>query len=243
MKRSALSDTNPSYSNDAPRTITEIVYRRLRLDIVWGVLAPGSALRSDDLRERYGVGVSPLREALTRLMAERLVTSVGQRGFRVADISNHDVIDVMETRLVIEKAALKASLEKGDIAWESRLVAAFHALSRIPIPRSQDDGSAEEWAECHRNFHMCLLSACGSSWQMNLASLLFDQAERFRLVRVRRIDKPKLTRDTMEEHKQIVDAALGRDFESSFAALEQHYRATSNEVLASIEHGKPLEDV
>jgi hypothetical protein len=68
-------------------------------------LAPGSPLRSDQLRARYDVGISPLREALTRLVSERLVTSVGQRGFRVAPLTAYDVEDTMMTRIVIEREA------------------------------------------------------------------------------------------------------------------------------------------
>lgn len=236
MKRSPSAHTSNPETTDgnSPRTLTEIIYRRLRSDIVWGVFAPGSALRSDELRARYDVGISPLREALARLMAERLVTSVEQRGFRVAPITPANVTDVMETRLIIEKAALRTSLAQGDIAWESRVVAAFHALSRVPIPRSQGDEHSERWAEHHRDFHMSLLSACGSPWQMDLSGLLFDQAERFRLLRAKRVDTPKLTRDVMEEHKQIVDAVLARDFARAAAALEAHYRATTADVLAPI---------
>lgn len=219
--------------SDAPRTLTEVAYRRIRADIVWGVLPPGSSLRSDDLRARYNVGISPLREALSRLATERMVTSIGQRGFRVATISIADVIDVTETRLILERAALTRSVEKGDVHWEANVVAAFHALSRQPIPKSQGF-EAEQWASQHRAFHMALLSACGSQWQMSLAGLLFDQAERFRIVRLTKVPNQKLARDTTIEHKTIVDAVLDRNAKKAADALEQHYRATTDEVIADM---------
>lgn len=219
---------------DEPRTLTELTYRRIRSDIVWGILAPGSPLRSDELRSNYNVGVSPLREALTRLTAVRLVTSVGQRGFRVAPITAEDVLDVMETRLIIERAALAASIRHGDINWETQVVAAHHAMSRIAIPRSQVDTAATTWAEHHRAFHLTLLSACRSKWQMSLADLLFDQAERFRLVRATSVAPARLSRDVIDEHRQIVTATLDRDFDRAAEALEAHYRATTNEVLSHI---------
>lgn len=219
---------------EEPRTLTERAYRQIRSDIVWGILPAGAALRSDDLRSSYDIGVSPLREALTRLTAEKLVTLVGQRGFRVAPITARDVIDVMETRLVIERAALKRSIETGDINWETRVVAACHAMSRIAIPRSAIDESAAMWTSHHRAFHLVLLSACGSKWQMDLAGLLFDQAERFQLVRATNVAYSRLSRDSSDEHKDIMEAAVDRDFERAAQALEDHYRATTNEVLAFI---------
>ena len=68
MKRSVAEALSSGSDHDGvPRTIAESIYQRIRQDILWMRLAPGSALRSDELRARYNVGISPLREALTRL--------------------------------------------------------------------------------------------------------------------------------------------------------------------------------
>src|SRR5262245_26547488 len=102
-----------------PRTLSEAVYRRLKNDILWGRFPPDSALKSDRLRDLYSIGISPLREALSRLASERLVTASGQRGFRVAPLTIEDVRDTMETRIVIEREALTRSIAVGDISWET----------------------------------------------------------------------------------------------------------------------------
>jgi GntR family transcriptional regulator, carbon starvation induced regulator len=232
MKRAAaaVQAIDPD-SNGAPRTIAESIYRRIRQDILWMQLAPGSPLRSDELRARYKVGVSPLREALTRLAAERLVTAVGQRGFRVAPLTAYDVEDTLMTRLVIEREALTRSIENGDITWETAIVAAFHALSRNPVPKAPG-AATEDWAAHHRQFHMALLSACGSRWHMELAGRLFDQAERHRMLRVKFGPPQKLKRDIVREHQQIFDAVLSRDVKASIRALEKHYKATADQVVA-----------
>lgn len=232
MKRSvAQAYSAEPDQNGLPRTIAESIYRRIRQDILWTYLPPGAPLRSDELRARYGVGVSPLREALTRLASERLVTAVGQRGFRVAPLTAYDVEDTLATRIVIEREALAHSIARGDIAWETAVVAAFHGLSRNPIPKAPGPAT-EGWAMCHRQFHMALLSACGSRWQMELAGLLFDQAERQRMLRVKFAPQQKLKRDTVREHKQIFDAALSRDVKAAVRALEKHYEATASQVVA-----------
>ena len=232
MKRSvAAAYLETADQRGAPRTIAESIYRRIRQDILWVRLAPGSRLRSDELRVRYDVGISPLREALTRLVSERLVTSVGQQGFRVAPLTAYDVEDTKATRIVIEREALARSIENGDIAWETAVVAAFHTLSRNPIPR--EPGPATElWALHHRQFHMALLSACGSRWQLELAGLLFDQAERHRMLRVKFGPQTKLKRDTVREHRRIFEAALARDAQAAVRALERHYEATARQVAA-----------
>jgi len=219
---------------DAPRTLAEAIYRRLRRDIIWGALAPGAPLRSDELRESYDVGVSPLREALSRLIAERLVTAVGQKGFRVAPLTSADVLDTMQTRVVLEREALARSIAQGTVEWETGVVAAYHSLSRVPIPRRAEP-EADAWGRYHRQFHMALLAACGSPWQLELAGLLFDHADRHRVIRARSVPEPKLARDIAAEHKEILDAALARKTKAAVQALERHYRATAERVVAALD--------
>ena len=159
MKRPLKSE---AADDDASgRTMADIVYRKLRDDIVVGVLAPGTPLRSEEIRAAYNTGISPLREALTRLTAEQLATSIGQRGFRVAPLSAEDVLDTMETRVLVETEALRLSIERGSVNWEAELAAAGHALKRTPFPIGPGAAS-DTWAPLHWQFHFALLSACGS---------------------------------------------------------------------------------
>ncbi len=233
MKRSVAEALSAEPVDGQPRTIAESIYQRIRQDILWMRLAPGAPLRSDELRARYDVGISPLREALTRLSAERLVTSAGQRGFRVAPLTVYDVEDTVATRIVIEREALSRSIRNGDIGWETGVVAAFHALSRNPIP-DETPQSTQMWAAHHRQFHMALLSACGSRWLVELAGLLFDQAERHRLLRGKFAPRDKLKRDTLREHRRIYDAALARDVDAAVKAMVKHYETTAKQVVAVI---------
>ena len=233
MKRSVAEAVSAEPVDGAPRTIAESIYQRIRQDILWMRLAPGAPLRSDELRARYDVGISPLREALTRLASERLVTSAGQRGFRVAPLTVYDVEDTVATRIVIEREALSRSIKNGDIAWETGVVAAFHALSRNPIP-GETPQSTQIWATHHRQFHMALIAACGSRWLVELAGLLFDQAERHRLLRGKFAPQDKLKRDTLREHRRIYDAALARDVDAAVKAMAKHYETTAKQVVAVI---------
>jgi DNA-binding GntR family transcriptional regulator len=238
MKRSVAS-REEFVSSEAPRTVSEAVYQRLRQDIIWGTLPPDAALRSDELRANYDVGISPLREALSRLVAERLVTTVGQRGFRVAPLTAADVMDVAQARLVIEKDSLVRSIQNGDIGWEREIVASYHTLSRNPFPAAIGP-ALQQWVGFHRQFHVALIAACGSRWQLEIASQLFDQAERHRAVRAKIVPKPKLKRDVAAEHEEIYEATLARDAKAAVAALERHYEATTKQVLVALQHSPKL---
>ena len=233
MKRAAPAEQAKGPELPAPRTLAEVAYRRIRDDILWGRLPPGAPLKNDDLRTRYDIGVSPLREALTRLTSERLVYSVGQKGFRATELAIDDVPDTQWTRVLIERKALNQSIKNGDLVWEMAVVSAFHGLSRNPAP-TQEEGTIERWAHHHRQFHMTLLSACGSKWQMKFAGLLFDQAERHRIMRVRINTNEQLVRDVQAEHSTIFEATLARNIPAALEALEMHYASTAKQVVAAL---------
>ena len=91
-------------------TLAEKAYQYIRRDIVRGGLAPGQPLRMAPMSERYQMGFSPLREALTRLQSERLVVSVALRGFSVAPLSMNEMWDAINTRIHIETEALRLAI-------------------------------------------------------------------------------------------------------------------------------------
>ncbi|MEX0802363.1 MAG: GntR family transcriptional regulator, partial [Candidatus Binatia bacterium] len=73
---------------------------QLKKDIVSGSLAPNEKLRVRALTVRYGIGASPMREALARLSGSGLVRLEGQKGFRVTPISHADLLDITRTRQI-----------------------------------------------------------------------------------------------------------------------------------------------
>ena len=97
-------------------TLGAAVFRRIRAEIISCDLVPDERLRIDTLRERYGVGGSPIREALMRLEAEGLVELEQNKGFRVSGVSRDELIDVMRMRTEIEAIGLRWSIERGDVS-------------------------------------------------------------------------------------------------------------------------------
>jgi len=102
----------------------------LKNDIISGEYLPKQKLHIKTLKEKYNVGTSPLREALSQLMANDLVVSKNQRGFYVSDISLEDLTDIYQTRAKIESLCIEMSIDKGDDYWEANLIAASHRLNK-----------------------------------------------------------------------------------------------------------------
>jgi GntR family transcriptional regulator, carbon starvation induced regulator len=209
-----------------PRTQSEALFRRLKADIVQGTLSPGSKLKVDELRERYGAGATPLREALSRLTPLGLVTAIGQRGFRVAEISVEDVLDLTKVRIWVESVALRGSIAKGGDAWRNRVREALSELLRGPAMSKGEDGAIEEGA--HREFHAALVGACNSPHLLEYRDRLFDLSERYRWLSVEYASAP---RDPAAEHEAIAAATLRGDVDTATTLLSDHFQRTTNQVL------------
>lgn len=214
----------------AGETLSARVIERLRADILSGRRAPGSKLRFEMLKSDYGVGLSPLREALSRLVSAGLVTVDGRRGFRVAAASLADIADIAMVREEIEGSALRKSIAGGDDAWEAQVVAARHRLALLERGQSKDVDNEDVWETCHRDFHLALIGACGSPWLINLAALVNDQFDRYRRLAIL---KSLSGRPTSLEHQQLMEASLDRDAERAVALLLQHIREALQLIVTS----------
>jgi GntR family carbon starvation induced transcriptional regulator len=174
-----------------------------------------------------------VREALSRLVADGWVKAIDQRGFRVCPVSIEDLQDITRTRIDVESIALRRSIEAGDLAWEGRILAAYHELSGATPQRVEAlKDSMLAWSVSHRRFHGALVSACGSPWLLRFRDTLTDQSERYRKLSVSYATAP---RDVDHEHKQIMQAALERDADACIAQITKHFQQTANVVLASVQ--------
>ena len=211
------------------RTLASQAQELLRQDILSGKLAPGQRLRTKDLQARYGLGLSPLRESLQRLSAEGMVVNDEQRGFAVAPTSVAELEDLTLARIALESIMLPMAIDKGNADWEAEIVAAFHRLSRTPLP--QDPGAltdARLWEARHRAFHHALVAGCQSPWLLRLHGQLVDQSERYRKIRLLHHQQSSAqVRDVNAEHQAVMDAVLRRDAALACDLMSQHLTATS----------------
>ena len=166
-------------------TAGEAAYRLIRSNILLGTLRPGSKLKLEQLRADYHASVSTLREILSRLTSEKLVVAEGQRGFEVAPISEKDLRETADLRLLLEGNALAHSFANGDLEWEGRVVSAHYKLSLLEQEMDRPKaGTVETWKRYDWQFHQALISACGSRLLMQTHATVFDRYLRYQMVAV-----------------------------------------------------------
>jgi DNA-binding GntR family transcriptional regulator len=200
-------------------TLASRIFTELRREIVSGQLAPGTRIKTLALAERFGVGLSPVREALNRLVSLGLVSQIERRGFSVLEVNQEELADITASRIWLEGMALSKSIERGDTAWEEAVLLSYHRLVRTP--GSSID--SPDWNEAHKAFHLTLISACGSDWLLRFCEQLFNAAERYRHLG----DLEGGNRaNANEEHRLIMQSAIDRNAERSIDFLSAHYTKT-----------------
>ena len=220
-------ERNPSQPVEAA-TLSERAASLVEQDILAGLLAPGARLGIVDLVQRYDIGATPLREGLSRLVSRGLIVGIGQRGFRVADVSREDLLDITLMRTAVEIEAVRLAITQGDDAWEAGILSALHQMRRhIERTGNEFREGAEDFDRLHKGFHTALLAACGSTRMLNAHSDLYDQAYRYRRVMMRAIDSGK---HFIREHQLLADCVLSRDIPGAQTKLVAHLRSTINYV-------------
>ncbi len=205
-------------------TLSERAASLVERDIIAGLHAPGARLGIVDLARRYEIGATPLREGLSRLVSRGLIVGIGQRGFRVADISREDLLDITRMRTVVEIEALRLAMAQGDDAWEAGILSALHQMRRhIQRTGNEFREGAPDFDRLHKAFHTSLLAACGSKRLLTAHSDLYDQAYRYRRVMMRGFDSGK---KFVAAHQSLADVVLARDAKDAPAMLGDHLRST-----------------
>ncbi|CNF87255.1 GntR family transcriptional regulator [Mycobacterium tuberculosis] len=206
------------------------MYVAVRDALMAGELEPGSKLKLAALAERFDASLSVLREAMTKLAGDGLVTVSPQRGFRVMDLSVEDLRDLTRARVLVETAALGESVRVGDVAWEAELLAAHHTLMRTPWTGS--NGRVQpEWAAAHHAFHTALSAGCGSDHMVTVAGTLRHRADLYSQWSQR---LGGATRDVVTEHQEIMEKTMARDVEGARAALAAHIERSTSVLLANV---------
>jgi DNA-binding GntR family transcriptional regulator len=205
---------------------SETAYQLLRDEIIQWKLEPGTPLGEVETSQRLGVSRTPLREALSRLIAEGLVRTGPGRTAVVTSLSRHDIVELFELREALETQAARLAARRRDAA-------VFEALRADFVSGIRSDGSAPEDRpyDLADALDVAIDEAAGSVY---LQGALRDL--RGHLARVRRSahsNSDRLNRAT-NEHVLIVDAILAQDEALAASATSVHLHNSLANVLASL---------
>lgn len=208
-------------------TLAQQCYEHLKYEIIENILKPGQKLKVVPIKERFNIGQSPVREALSRLVACGLVDVEDNKGFRVATISEADIRDIYITFTNIENMALSLAIDHGDEAWEASIIGNLHKLSLIENKKGFD--SYAEWAERNYNFHVSLIAGCNSPTLMKIRQNLYMKFDRYCRIAYQ-LNKHELSLNN-QEHTKIVEAVLKRDKKTTLDLMTYHINGPLEDVI------------
>jgi DNA-binding GntR family transcriptional regulator len=188
-------------------------YERLKQAILAGEILPGEQLVEVALAEWCGVSRTPIREALTRLEQDGLVVRK-ERGLTVRESTPEQVLDLYESRLVLESKAAEVAAER---RTSHDLLAMRRAAEHASRPEATD---GDALAETNREFHR-------SVWRASHNESLIDLLERLNM-HLGRYPATTLVvpgrRQTAEaQHRELVDAIERRDVEAAGRVATTHF--------------------
>lgn len=189
---------------DTRTTLRERIADGIRNAIVNGTIPSGSRVAEPDLAERFGISRTPVREALRQLESEGFITVVPRKGAIVASMSEKDISDFYDLKMVLEGFAARQ---------------ATHALSDADIDRMDAVNEAmlaaaaqQEWRkaiELHNEFHEIFVVASGNERLAAIDRNLVLQFQRFRLI----LAMHGSIEGSARQHREIIAAFRSRDAE------------------------------
>ncbi|WP_070884911.1 GntR family transcriptional regulator [Pseudomonas sp. D2-3] len=190
---------------------SEVITKHLRDAIVSGHFGEDEPVRQDDIAKLFNVSKIPVREALKRLEAEGLVVFQRNKGAVVTRISEPDLAQMFEVRILLEDKALR-------LAIPNMTIATFAQAEGI-CAEFIGEHDIGRWAELNWALHACLYEPAQRPYLINLIRSIHDKLERYLRLQMS-LSEGKDRADL--EHREIIAACRARDVERAAALLEQH---------------------
>jgi DNA-binding GntR family transcriptional regulator len=206
-----------------PLTKSDLAYQQIRQKILEGELAPETPLDQEALAQWLGLSTTPVREALRRLQAERLVVSRAHRDTVVAPLSPETVEQVYAVRLTLDPLAASLAAAHADDADRARIL----ALSQDP-PTGADPVTHVAF---NRRLHRAIYSAGGNTVLIEILDSLWDLSDRYRML----ISKDHTAVETaQDEHAAIVAAVVESDPDRAADLMRRHLTASLQLIRSAV---------
>jgi DNA-binding GntR family transcriptional regulator len=198
----------------APRALYEEVAEQLRQRIFRRELEPGSWIDEVKIAQEFGISRTPLREALKVLAAEGLVTMKVRRGAYVTEVSESDLADVYHLLSLLESDAAGVVAQK---ASDEQI----KELQQLHKELEAAQNNRDKFFALNERFHMRLLEVAGNKWRDQLVA---DLRKVMKLNRHNSLLKAGRVKESMLEHRAIVEAIAKRDAKLAAKRMQEHFR-------------------
>ncbi len=210
-----------------PDSMTNQIYKNLRMDILTGKIHSGTRLAELTIAEKIGVSRTPVREALRQLVKEDLLYAIPRAGYVVQELSELDIVDLFETRKSIELvAAQSALLHIGN--EEIKMLENNLKKSEEII----EAGQTEKMIDLDTEFHHIIYKATRSKYLYRICMSLSDYTLKFRQSV---IIVPEVAKRAKNDHYAIYMALKAKDSAKVEETISGHLKVVKKDILRYLE--------
>ena len=222
------------------RRATDEVYDAMRQAILTHVFKPGQRLQVEEISQKLGVSLTPVRHALQQLATEGLIEIHPRSGTYVTDVSPEEIEETFEIRCALECLAAERAISRIQPADVDRLRELLKELSK-PV---NDEDSLKEHERANFELHQILINSSGSRRIAELYDSLNAHIKIARIhssesnLKARRNWETRL-RQEQQEHEAIVRALEKKDLGNLISALRKHIYRAKDALVTSLKEIQP----
>jgi DNA-binding GntR family transcriptional regulator len=200
-----------------PASLVELALRRLRAEILSGLLPPGERLIEEQLTQRFRISRAPLREALRELAQQGLIEHLPRRGVRVAELSSDDVDELFGLRDVLERYAVERALARPQPIVLTGLTAAWEEMTV-----TARTGDAYRENDAHQRFHVEVVALAGHRHLMQAFEPVILKLQLHMATNLRLEAEHRNAAEGVERHRRLLDAIASGDPGTALDAIASH---------------------
>jgi DNA-binding GntR family transcriptional regulator len=206
---------------------TEHIYSLLKEMIFVWKLAPGEKINIEQLAKEFNTSAIPIREALSRLHSEKLVILEPYKGYRVSGILDEKkMADMLESRILIETHSVRNIIRFNYVSVAEELSVLTEQISAIKTGSSYKE--VLEFNQLDRLFHYSMVNAGGNLFLSEAYDGMHGHLHIARFYHIRgEVDQ----RETVVEHREIIEAIRTRDVYRAELAITHHIQDAKNRLL------------
>lgn len=214
------------------QTLATQCFDKISESILSGEFRPGEKLLCEELKKRYQVGMSAIREALSKLASTQLVSFEERKGFSVAKLSADEIKDHIRSFFAIESLCLQQSISAGDDSWEGQVVAALHALKKIEQASKSD---FFQWNPVNKRFHDILVSACPLRTLLEIRNQLYQKHQWYIFLSYKFADSSLIAPNHLE-HVALAEAVIAKKIPEAIELMHHHVESGIDDLIHKLSH-------
>ena len=219
-----MADTKFNINTNEYLPLRDVVFNTLRDAILTGKLVPGERLMENQLADKLGVSRTPVREALRMLELENLVELVPRKGAQVLDMSEKDIVNILEVRSALEGLATSVAckkMSKEDLQQLKNM--------EVDFEKAVADNDVEHFVDIDEDFHDLIFAATENDKLINIFRNLRIQLYRYRMAQAKNNETSMST--IVAHHRSIIRAIENHDGEEGASIAQGHIKYQTESIL------------